>query len=284
MITQTHIQQYQHDGYTVVRQLFSKDEIQRYIDHYMALRAQGSHPGDMSASTPQSDDPLVKFPRMIHMHRWDETSLAWMLDERFKTVMTALLGGEPIAIQTMLYFKPPGARGQALHQDQYYLRAKPGTCMAAWLALDRCDEANGCMSIVPGSDKWDIICPMPADHTKSFTDVTVPLPAGAEAQPIIMEPGDVLFFNGTVVHGSSPNITTDRFRRTLIGHYVQGDARQFTEFCLPAFRFDGSEVTAEDIAASPDGGACGTWVSQDGTPVLAMAGVFDVTKRQMERQ
>ena len=104
------------------------------------------------------------------------------------------------------------------------------------------------------------------------------------AQPIIMEPGDVLFFNGTVVHGSSSNITTDRFRRALIGHYVQGDARQFTEFCLPAFRFDGSEVTAADIAASPDGGACGTWVSQDGTPVLEMAGVFDVTKRQMERQ
>ncbi len=284
MVTQFHITEYQQNGFTVVRQLFSKEEVQRYTDHYMDMRAKGSYPGDMSASVPQSNDPLLKFPRMIHMHRWDETSLQWLLDTRLNQVMTALLGGEPIAVQTMLYFKPPGARGQALHQDQYYLRAKPGTCMAAWLALDRCDEANGCMSIVPGSHAWDIICPMPADVTQSFTDVTVPLPEGAQAESIIMEAGDVLFFNGTVVHGSNPNTTQDRFRRSLIGHYVQGDARQLTEFCLPGHRFDGSLVTAEDIAASPTGGACGTWVSQDGTPVLEMAGTFDVTKRQMERQ
>jgi hypothetical protein len=32
----------------------------------------------------------------------------------------------------MIYFKAAGARGQALHQDQYYLRVNPGTCCAAW--------------------------------------------------------------------------------------------------------------------------------------------------------
>ncbi len=58
-------------------------------------------------------------------------------------VMTALLGAEPYAVQTMFYFKPAGARGQALHQDQYYLRAQLGTCMAAWMAVDDCDEENG---------------------------------------------------------------------------------------------------------------------------------------------
>ncbi|HRJ41757.1 MAG: phytanoyl-CoA dioxygenase family protein [Caldilineaceae bacterium] len=57
--------------------------------------------------------------------------------------MTALLGAEPYAVQTMFYFKPAGARGQALHQDQYYLRAQLGTCMAAWMAVDDCDEENG---------------------------------------------------------------------------------------------------------------------------------------------
>ena len=68
-------------------------------------------------------------------HRQDEASLKWLIDERLNTAMTGLLGREPFAVQTMFYFKPPGARGQALHQDQYYLRVQPGTCIAA---MDGC--------------------------------------------------------------------------------------------------------------------------------------------------
>ena len=96
---------------------------------------------------PKSDDPLLAFPRMIHMHRWDEESLHWMIDDRICGCLTDLLGETPFAVQTMLYFKPPGSRGQALHQDQHYLKTEPGTCVA----LDRCDEENGCLQIVPGS-------------------------------------------------------------------------------------------------------------------------------------
>src|SRR5258707_9401420 len=110
-----------------------------------------------------------------------------MLDSRINACLTALLGLEPYAVQTMLYFKPAGARGQALHQDQFYLRVKPGTCMAAWLALDACDESNGCLQVVPGSDKWPVLCTIKADTEVSFTDVTVPIPERHEAVPVIME-------------------------------------------------------------------------------------------------
>ena len=33
-----------------------------------------------------------RYPRMIHMHRWDDISLKWMTDDRLNAVMTALLG------------------------------------------------------------------------------------------------------------------------------------------------------------------------------------------------
>jgi ectoine hydroxylase-related dioxygenase (phytanoyl-CoA dioxygenase family) len=132
----------------------------------------------------------------------------------------------------MLYFKPPGARGQALHQDNFYLRAQPGSCIAAWMALDTCDEANGCMQMVPGSHTWPLLCTEKADTSQSFTDVTVPIPPGQAVQPVAMQPGDVLFFNGSLVHGSFPNITTDRFRRSLIGHYIEGDASRCQPFTI----------------------------------------------------
>src|SRR5438045_6457150 len=163
---------------------------------------------------------------MIHRHRWDEMSLKWLLDSRLGEAMTTLLGREPYAVQTMLYFKPAGARGQPLHQDQFYLRVQPGTCMAAWLALDPCDEENGCMQIVPGSHKLPVLCTEGADTSVSFTDVTVPIPEGTPVQPVLMQPGDVLFFQGSVIHGSYPNRSKDRFRRALIGHYIAGEASQ----------------------------------------------------------
>src|SRR6266542_3402565 len=197
---------FEEQGYVVARALFGERETAFWRDHFTRLREAGAYPGDVVGVEPDSDDPLLKYPRMIHVHRRDRVALDWLLEPRLAHSLTSLLGGlEPFAVQTMLYFKPPGARGQAVHQDQYYLRVKPGTCIAAWMALDPCDEENGCLEVVPGSQDWPVLCTIPADTSQSFTDVTVPLPDDAELVPMVMEPGDVLFFNGSLVHGSKPN-------------------------------------------------------------------------------
>ena len=268
MVSGSDIAFYEANGYVVVRGLFSAEETAAYREHYMALRAEGGKPGDMVADTQKAGDPLKAFPRMIHMHRWDKPSLDFVLNARIGECLTAFLGSTPLAVQTMLYFKPAGARGQALHQDNFYLRAAPGTCMAAWLALDPCDEENGCMRVVPGSHEWPIMCPVEADTAASFTNVTVPVPEHMEAAPVIMDAGDVLFFNGSLVHGSYPNTSADRFRRSLIGHYIESRAERVAEFDQPVLRMDGTPFTME---ASADGGPCGVWVDRDGKPEIEIS-------------
>jgi ectoine hydroxylase-related dioxygenase (phytanoyl-CoA dioxygenase family) len=147
--------------------------------------------------------------------------------------------------------------------------------VAAWLALDPADDDNGCMMVVPGSHRWPILCTEKADTRVSFTDVTVPV-AGHEAVPVHMASGDVLFFNGSLVHGSLPNTSADRFRRALIGHYIEGAARQVAEYYHPALRMDGTPLRLE---VSDGGGACGEWVEQDGEPMVAMTGTHTVTRK-----
>jgi phytanoyl-CoA hydroxylase len=257
-------------GYLVARGLTDAEETAFLRDHFMRLRETGSYPGDVVGVEPDSDDPLKRYPRMIHMHRWDAVALDWLLEPRLAHSLAFLLDGlEPFAVQTMLYFKPPGARGQAVHQDQYYLRVEPGTCIAAWMALDLCDVENGCLEVVPGSHEWPVLCTIGADTSESFTDITVPLPDDTELVPVLMEPGDVLFFNGSLVHGSKPN-GSDRFRRALIGHYIEGDARQVARWYHPVLRMDGSEV---ELEAGSGGGPCGEWVDRDGRPVIELTGV-----------
>jgi phytanoyl-CoA hydroxylase len=254
----------------LVRQLFAPSEAPFYRERFTRLREQDSYPKDDVPPDPASQDPLRRYPRLIHMHHWDEAALRWLLEPRLNQCLTSLLGNEPFAVQTMLYFKPPGARGQAPHQDNYYLRVQPGTCIAAWMALDPCDEANGCLEVVPGSHRWPLLCTVPADTTFSFIDIQVPLPNGSDLPSMLMGPGDVLFFNGSLVHGSRPNTTPDRFRRTLIGHYMQAEAERVAKYYNPVLRMDGTPVQLE---LSQRGGSCGVWVDQPGGPAIQMSGV-----------
>lgn len=256
-------------GHVVARQLFDADEAAALRAHFMRLREAGEYPGDVVGVDPSSDDPLRRYPRMIHMHRWDKVARDWLLEPRLAKALATLLGNrEPFAVQTMLYFKPPGARGQAPHQDQHYLRADPGTCVAAWMALDPCDEENGCLEVLPASHDWPILCTVPADTRLSFTDVTVPLPDEARLVPVPMEPGDVLFFNGSIVHGSKRNRSA-RFRRALIGHYIQAEAREVAYWYHPVLRMNGTEV---ELDQSVGGGACGEWAERDGGRTIELTG------------
>ena len=269
MITEQDRRLFDANGYLMVTGLFSTEEAAVYRDHYMALREKGVYEGDFAGVDLTSSDPLKRYPRMIHMHRWDENSLRWLTDARLNAVMTELLEREPFAVQTMLYFKPAGGRGQALHQDQFYLRVRPGTCMAAWMALDPCDEENGCLRVVPGSHKWPVLCTTKADTEQSFTDITVPIPEGQRVEPVIMQPGDVLFFHGCLVHGSYPNTSSDRFRCALIGHYIAGEAEQVGGYYHPVLRMDGTPV---DVGLSEGGDPCGVWVEREGRPAVELRG------------
>ncbi len=271
----TPAQEFAETGVYLARAMFSGEECDFFTAHYMELRKEPRW-GDFEGADSASDDPWRRYPRMIHMHRWDEVSMKWGTDPRLDRMMTELTGQSPIFVQTMLYYKAAGARGQALHQDNSYLRAKPGTCLAAWLALDDCDEENGCLQVVRGTQDLPLLCTVAADTKQSFSDVTVELPEGMKSEPVIMKRGDVLFFNGSVIHGSFPNVTKDRFRRALIGHYISGASTEVADFYHPAYRMDGTLI---ELEKSPMGSRCGIWVDQDGNPVVEMIDIADQTAR-----
>jgi hypothetical protein len=244
--------------------LFAADEVDFLAQHYMSLRTAGAYPGDLLNDPRAAGDPLHKYQRLMQMHRWDDVSLRWLLDPRLAHWLRIILQSEPYAIQTCFYFKPPGARGQALHQDNYFVRARPGTCVAAWLALDDCDEENGCLQLVPGSNEWPILCTIPANTDESFTSITVPLPPGTSPEPMLMHRGDVLFFNGSMVHGSTRNNAKERFRRSLFSHYITASTREVGRWYLPALSMDGDFV---DFNISSGTTPCGVWIRREGVLV-----------------
>lgn len=257
--------EFEEKGWTVIPGLFTSDETARYRAHYHDLLDRGGpYIEDLRLDLL---DPLSRYPRLLQPHRTDAVSLDFLLEPRIRKAFAGLVDREPLAVQTMLYFKPPGARGQALHQDNRYLNVRPGTCLAAWLALDDCDEANGAMKVVSGSHRLPLLCDdQPTDVADSWSGSMVPVPEGMTPEVVKMRAGDVLFFDGQLIHGSSKNTTTDRFRRTLIGHYIDGDARQVADYYFPVYRFSGTIVEEGLAASAMGGGPCGSVARRaDGT-------------------
>lgn len=227
-------------GYTIVRQLYSQDEIDGLLLHYMKLHF------DQQAVAPERNskeiDPLKIYPRILQPHRYDATSRQALLNPKIRAILVDLWGQAPYAASSMFYFKPPKARGQALHQDQYYILSEPEPCIAVWIAMEDCDEENGCLRVVPGSHTLPVLGTVAADTTKSFKNVKVPLPEGMTEVPVTLKAGDALIFQGHVLHGSLPNTSATRFRRALILHYIQGDSTGVAEFFNPVVHFDGTEI------------------------------------------
>jgi ectoine hydroxylase-related dioxygenase (phytanoyl-CoA dioxygenase family) len=224
-LTEQQRSRYKEYGYLIVSGLFDGETAKQMIEHYMAMRAEGPKPGDSGGTPDEPDDPTHKYPRMINMHKWDGLTENWAQQGNLLAIVNQLIDDSPVLRQTMLYFKPPGGRGQGLHQDQQYITTEP--LIGVWIALDESDKTVGQMIVVPGSHKLGHLPVQAADTSVSFTPVQSVIPTEARELGVNMKPGDALFFDGKTLHGSYLNTTENRWRRSFICHYVGQHAENF---------------------------------------------------------
>src|SRR5687767_14338823 len=197
---------------------------------------------------PEHLSPVEKaqyFLRIHMLHRKLELHERYMLHPRVLDVLEALIGPDVLAMQTMLFLKPPGKPGQGWHQDSYYIPTHPDSLCGAWIAIDDADERNGAMWFAAGSQVEPIYPPATGygygdrllrdiRHVSGVSDSDDSrneLAPIADRYPQLLvsaRAGDVVFFGGHVLHRSKTNWSTDSFRRAFVGHYC--NARAFTQW------------------------------------------------------
>lgn len=253
-LTEEQLKRFEEEGYLIVKGLFRLEDlanIERTFEEISWTKVPGYFEPELEG---QADDPLKRYPRVMHPHRFNETAMKYMLHKPVLDVLNDLYGEGALAAQSMFYYKPPGSRGQALHQDNFYLQVEPGNCIAAWTAIDAANEENGSLLVVPKTSDYALACPDTADSNESFTTHYVKPPQDQRAIPVIMDKGDVLFFNGNLIHGSYRNKTKDQFRRAFICHYANASATHINTHYRPLYRENGTTV---DLEVNSDGGPCG---------------------------
>ena len=218
-------QTYAIDGYLVVPDLLTPDEIDAFLDAQDGevseeVRALGlrRHEGDASWSG------IARHPRIVG-------------------IVSELMDGDPMIVQTMYLAKSPeGGTGVALHQDTHYIRNEPNTLTACWVALSETDGDNGGLVVVPGSHKQSLHdTALPSDETEHAAwvkDYEMRDPDGKtwveemhshqiegldpdEIVYLTVPRGSGMFFTGMTIHGSFANRSGTRPRLAFATHYAK---------------------------------------------------------------
>lgn len=232
------LEEYRRDGALIVRDVFEGGEVSEMQGTWTEIgegrRQEGRDPHASLLMTHLSVPGVATVVR--------QPTLVRCVEE--------VLGGKVELIQTQVMFAPPGAKGFSPHQDNFFNRAEPkDDIVAAWIALEAVDKANGCLAVYPGSHVHGLVTTK-RDWlyllTKSFQIVRSILrkvlpgtggslndsgvveryayaqtPKGVEPVEVAMAPGSVAFMHGDLIHFSFANTTRDRSRHSMVANFVR---------------------------------------------------------------
>ena len=138
-----------------------------------------------------------------------------------------IVGPDVQTIHTMLINKPPNVDGRhPLHQDLLYFPFRPADrIVASWTALERVTKENGCLVVLPGTHRGELLVHGNPDweYVNGGYFGVRDIGDGIERRVHLeMEPGDTVFFHPILVHGSGRN-RTQGFRRAISAHYTALD-------------------------------------------------------------
>lgn len=204
---------YQEKGFCVLKNVLSESDCARVIERMESMNR---------------DENLRFLPRM-NPDRDFAMFRGLLCHPEIVESMESILNSPVEALQSLMYFKPPGQLGRDVHQDNHYVQTHKGALIGTWLSLDAADIENGCLFVYPGSHQEDVL-EIEVDKDRRETNAggfvnergqSCRIPSQYVQENVITERGDVVLMDGNLIHGSGDNRSETRFRRAFVGHYIK---------------------------------------------------------------
>lgn len=245
-----HVARFREQGYLVIHNAFTPAEVQAALDGLLDL-IDGKNPdftgvqfeaaaqGVLDTLAPEEKQDCVR--KLMSFVKYDGRLKAMAEHPGLIHALTQLVGDTPKLFQDMALLKPPRiGREKPWHQDHAYFDLPLGTrVVGVWIALDPATPENGCMHIIPGSQReGPVVHFQRRDWQICDRDVAVP-----RDTVVPLGPGGCLFFDGLLHHGTPPNRSSQR-RRAVQFHYKPASvAWTSKEERLAIFGSEGKDVS-----------------------------------------
>jgi ectoine hydroxylase-related dioxygenase (phytanoyl-CoA dioxygenase family) len=217
-----HLADYQRHGFAVVQGVFGADDVAELaaaFDHQYIAGL--THPGDFRHGNLMvrlgSDAGLGRIVKMVQWPSYTDAVLAaFRTDMRLYRLLAPLLGSDIKQIINQLHWKQAGSHESdfAFHQDARF--RKPPSCyrdlatsyVQTGIAVDPHTVESGALRVLPGSHRLGLVdlgsgAVMGDGAPEEALALAGLDPAGLTN--ILLEPGDVAFWNPFLIHGSRRN-------------------------------------------------------------------------------
>ena len=142
-------EKFNRDGYVVIDLGLSKKTIKQIIQDTKDLA--------VKSSTKKNPDiyHYNESPRIIEAYKTSKEIKNLCLNKKILALLKYFYEKKPVPINSINFLR---GTDQPLHSDYIHFSSSPHKYLAAaWIALEKTDDSNGPLQVIPGSHKFDII-------------------------------------------------------------------------------------------------------------------------------
>lgn len=216
-VTPEQIQQFEQDGYLILKDQFSKTDVDRVLtiarkDPILAGQAKTNKNFEGEGlGTRLVNRTIIE----------DDIYSAFVQSHRIVGPMEQLLKSKACHFYHLTMMKDTNTGGWQWHQDYgyHYKEFFYPNYISVMVALDPATKSNGCLRVVKGSNHIGRLEHRPSGSQLIADPYRVELALkNMEEVHCEMTPGSVLFFHGNTLHASEPNLSPQSRWSFVIGY------------------------------------------------------------------
>lgn len=237
MITQKQFEFYWDQGYLIINDLFTENEINNFYNrlsfHSDKEWSNMLNPDRYEFLITHNAEKIISFSKVSekinYLKECKKTSKlirGLLKDERIVSILEKLYNDKFVGLSTHMIWKKPGTKNaqQAWnpHQDNSYSQNPNAKLLTINLFLDPAYVENGTIYNYPKSHKEGLL---ETDWEKSYNDSSKPgkycdVPSKYFKKDIIASKGALYIQHGNLIHGSYSNITDNIARGMFSATYI----------------------------------------------------------------
>lgn len=223
-LSEAAIQQYQEEGFVLLRGLASSVEVSAYRDLITEATNEFAKRYKPLEERDTYGKAFIQFSNL-----WDkfESIKPYTLSRRFAEVAAKLMGVSSVRIyHDQALYKEAGGGPTPWHQDQQYWPLDGVRCVTLWMPLVDVTAEMGTLNFAKGSQTLGYQGPLNISDESDLALDNLITDRGFNVVNVgDMSAGDATFHNGWTIHGAPGNSSSTTTREVMTIIYMDGEAR-----------------------------------------------------------